>query len=50
MLSFLPLTKGPIPKPKRDHTGNEAHEVGVEYPAEVLHSDAALGNHRLGDG
>ena len=48
--SRLPLAKGPVPKPKRDQTGNETHEIGIEYPAEVLHSDPLLRYHDPSDG
>ena len=48
-VSRLPLAKGPVPKPKRDHTGDKTHEVGIKYSAEALHSDAILGNHHPGD-
>ena len=30
-VSRLPLAKDPVPKPKRDHTGNETHEVGIAH-------------------
>ena len=48
-VSRLPLTKGPVPKPKGHHTGNEAHEIGIEYSAEALHGDAIFRNHHPGD-
>ena len=44
-VSRLSLTKSPIPKPKCDHAAYKAHEIGIEYPAEVLHSYAIFGNH-----
>ena len=48
-MSRLPLAKGPVPKPESHNAGNETHEVGIEYPAEVLHSDAVFRNHHPGD-
>ena len=46
--SRLPFAKGSIPKPESDHTGNEAHEIGIKYSGDVLHGDAILGNHHPG--
>ena len=41
-MSRLPLAKGSVPKPKRNHARHQAHEISVEDRPEVVYGDPLL--------
>ena len=48
-VSRLPLAKGPVPKPKGHHAGNEPHEISIEDRSEVRDGYPLLRYHDPGD-